>query len=183
MECSRRRAVSSVSASGTRRAARASSRRAAQLLASRRTHLHAHAPRVRSGYSSDCCPTVETCSGCTLCRTSLKALRSTDSATVAFGLVESCAVRLLGAGGRFAVRMCGLQRARSQGAAAPMCSVPLADWMQRVRRGTCNVRCDTWRTRRRRDAHVGLFVVAPAVAAMGCLSPVVCALCGRRARS
>ena len=123
MECSRRRAVSSVSASGTRRAARASSRRAAQLLASRRTHLHAHAPRVRSGYSSDCCPTVETCSGCTLCRTSHKALSSTHSATVAFGLVESCAVRLLGAGGRFAVRMCRLQRARSQGAATPMCSV------------------------------------------------------------
>jgi hypothetical protein len=89
-----------------------------------------------------------------------------------------------GAGGRFAVRMCGLQRARSQGAAAPICRVLLTACVQR---STRHLACMRWR----RDAHVGRPpAVAPAVAAMGCLLPVArlcatagCGLCGRRARS
>ena len=80
--------------------------------------------------------------------------------------------------------MCGLQRARSQGAAAPICSVLLTAWVQRSMQ---HLACTRWR----RDAHVGRSpAVAPAVAAMGCLLPVArlcatagCGLCGRRARS
>ena len=148
--------------------------------------MHAHAPRVRSGHRSHCGPTLEACSGCTLSRTPQhKALSSTDrySSTAAFGLVESCAAPP-GAGGRFPVRMCGLQRARSQGAAAPICRVLLTACVQR---STRHLACTRWR----RDAHVGRPpAVAPAVSLMGCLLPVArlcatagCGLCGRRARS